>query len=77
MLRKLLLKLLRVTPEEQVRYVLVARLPDEVFKDLRHRVGGAASCITTSQTTDIQAGYMLGINHVLNIVQEGFTLPRA
>ena len=62
-------------PDPPVITMFVARLTPDVLEDLRKRIGGSANCIATSQTTDIQAGYMLGINHVLNVLQEGFTLP--
>lgn len=52
----------------------VVRLSPDQLAEVRKRVGGPASCIVGAQTTDIQAGYMLGINHVLNILAEGFTL---
>ena len=50
----------------------VTRLTPEVYAHLRRALGGNAQCFATQQTTEIQAGFMLGINHVLNLLQEGF-----
>lgn len=56
----------------EVRVVKKVRLEQSVLNDLRRRVGG--TCVVTTQTTDHMAGYQLGINHVLNVLQEGFTI---
>lgn len=52
--------------------VYVARLSPDVFAQLKQRVNG--SCIVTTTTTDLQAGFQLGVNHAINVVAEGFTI---
>lgn len=64
----------RKEPAVTTRTVIVARLSPEMLADLRRRVGGPATCLVGSQTTDIQAGYMLGINHALNVIAQDFTI---
>lgn len=68
MLRKLINFLL--VPKE----VTIVRLDPAVLLDLKRKVG--ATCIVTSQTTEHQAGYQLGVQHVLNVLQEGYTISR-
>ena len=64
-------------PAEQVVTIeqVVVRLEHSVMQDLRRKVN--ASALVTSQTTDLQAGFQLGINHVLNVLQEGYTITRS
>ena len=71
MLRNLINRLLR--PLLVQRYIV--RLEPSVLADLRRKVGG--TCIVTSQTTEHMAGYQLGIAHVLNVLQEGYTVSRS
>lgn len=68
---------LKQHPPEQIiervtQVTKVVRLEQSILNDLRRRVGG--TCVVTTQTTDHMAGYQLGINHVLNVLQEGFTI---
>lgn len=58
-------------PKQEV----VVRLEQAVLNDLRKKVN--ASALVTSTTTDLQAGFQLGINHVLNVLQEGYTITRS
>lgn len=51
----------------------IQRLTPEVLREIRRKVGGPASCLVTTTTTELQAGFQLGINHVLNILAEDFT----
>jgi hypothetical protein len=53
----------------------VYRLDRDSLTALRRSVN--PSTFVTGQTTDIQAGYMLGVQHVLNALQEGFTVETA
>jgi hypothetical protein len=68
--RNFILKLLGYDPAKMV----IVRLEPAVFADLRKKVG--ANCIVTQLTTDHQAGFQLGINHVLNVLQEGYVTSR-
>lgn len=60
----------------QPEKVTVVRLSPEMMADLRRRLGGAGLIVVSGHTTDIQSGYMLGVNHVLNVLQEGFVIER-
>ena len=71
MLRNLILRLLGIQPEK----VIIVRLEQSVMNDLRRRVNG--TCMVTTQTTDLQAGYQLGMAHVLNVLQEGYVTTRS
>lgn len=53
---------------------VIVRLDPSILADLRRKVGG--SCVVTTQTTEHVAGYQLGIAHVLNVLQEGYTISR-
>lgn len=70
MLRRLLARFNRPATRE----VIVVRLNTDVYNAFRAQLGGGATCTATAQTTDIQAGYMLGINYVLNKLQEGIVI---
>lgn len=59
-----------------VQEQIVVRLEQAVFNDLRRKLGGSTHCVASSQTTDIQAGYMLGVQHVLTTLQEGYVTAR-
>jgi hypothetical protein len=50
---------------------IIARLPSAVYKDLEKKL---TSVVVTEKTTEIQAGYMLGIQQALRVIREGFTI---
>lgn len=50
----------------------VVRLSSEVYNALEKEV--RTNTIVTDKTTDIQAGYALGIQHVLGILRRGYTI---
>ena len=56
---------------------LVTRLHPEEFKKLRDKCGGTHVCRVTPETTPQQAGFLLGVQHVLNLLSEGFTTAEA
>ena len=58
--------------KRKVKVTEVVRLSPMVYAALRKQLGGSSTAHATHLTTEIQAGYMLGINHVLNVLQEGF-----
>ena len=47
------------------------RLTPEVYEKLE---AGLPKPIVTGQTTEHQVGYMLGIQYVLSVLREGFTI---
>ena len=49
-----------------------ARLPQHVYDELERKVGGV---VVNQITTDLQAGYMLGIQAVLKELRNGFVVP--
>lgn len=51
----------------------VYRLDPDMLAAVRHKAQGGAIAINHN-TTPIQAGFQLGVQHVLNILQEGFTV---
>lgn len=51
----------------------VTRLSPEELRKLRDLCGGRAGCRVTETTTPQQAGFQLGVQHVLNLLAEGFT----
>lgn len=51
----------------------VTRLHPEELKKLRTKLGGEYACRVASETTPLQAGFLLGVQHVLNLLSEGFT----
>lgn len=53
----------------------IVRLEASVLESLHQKVN--ASAVVTSQTTDLMAGYQLGVNHVLNILRTGYTITRS
>lgn len=55
--------------------VRIARLTSDVFEALRHQVNG--TCLVTSTTTELQAGFQLGIAHVLNAISTGLVIETA
>lgn len=70
MLRRIIERLLR----PYVARHFIVRLEPAVLADLRRKVG--STCVVTTQTTEHMAGYQLGIAHVLNVLQEGYTISR-
>lgn len=50
---------------------IVIRLAPEAYQQLARKFG---ACVVTKDTTDLQAGYMLGVKAVLDAVREGFTI---
>jgi hypothetical protein len=52
----------------------VVRLRWDQLDALRKDLGGATSTFVTKETTEIQAGFMLGVNHVLAKLQAGYTI---
>lgn len=51
---------------------LVTRLTPDVFNQLTREVNG--STFVTASTTELQAGFMLGVVHVLNAIQKGIVI---
>lgn len=49
-----------------------ARLPEHVYKELE---GKLASPVVNQVTTDLQAGFMLGVQAVLKELRNGFVVP--
>ena len=56
-------------PTEEV----IVRLQPDVYRLLEESLPAPA---VTTTTTDLQAGYALGIQAVLKKLREGFTVPR-
>lgn len=50
---------------------VIQRLSPEALAAVRHRVAGVITI--NANTTPLQAGFQLGVQHVLNTLQEGFT----
>jgi len=50
---------------------IIHRLSDEVYDNL---VSNFPNILVTKETTDIQAGYMLGVQAVLAKLREGFVI---
>lgn len=55
----------------------VIRLHPEELRKLRKQLGGEGIDHVNDKTTPLQAGFQLGINRVLNVLQEGFTITLA
>lgn len=49
--------------------IVVARLSPDVYRALVAKVN-TANCQVTATTTDLQAGFMLGVQHVLQVLRE-------
>ena len=49
-----------------------ARLPQHVYAALEARMAGP---VVSQVTTDLQAGYMLGVQAVLKELRNGFVVP--
>lgn len=62
-------------PKPRVEVVFVARIQDAVFQDFKKKVNNGI--YVSHQTTEIQAGHMLGVQHVLNLLQENLTIPNS
>lgn len=57
------------------RTVTVTRLTREVYDNFEKSLNGNG--FVTATTTDLQAGFMLGINHALRMLREGITIETA
>lgn len=55
--------------------IIVNRLSPEVFEQLRKQAT-QGSLIVTGTTTELQAGQMLGVQHVLNLIRDGITVEQ-
>jgi hypothetical protein len=51
----------------------MARLTKEVYEDLEKKLPAPA---VQRDTTDLQAGFQLGIQHVLKLLREGYVVGR-
>lgn len=49
-----------------------ARLPQHVYESLEAKMAGP---VVNQVTTDLQAGYMLGVQAVLKELRNGFVVP--
>ena len=54
------------------RTVEYARLTQHVYDELERKVG---SVVVNQVTTDLQAGYMLGVQAVLKELRNGYVVP--
>lgn len=54
------------------QHKVVIRLTDEVF---RHIESKCPAPVVTHQTTDLQAGFQLGVQHVLKLLRDGVVVP--
>ncbi|OZI20062.1 hypothetical protein CAL26_21140 [Bordetella genomosp. 9] len=52
----------------------IHRLSPEAYRALEKLLAGSASAVVTSQTTDLQAGDMLGVQRVLKALRDGFVV---
>jgi hypothetical protein len=59
-------------PEVKTEVRVVVRLEQSMLDKLSKTV--AAHTIVNQQTTELMAGYQLGMQKVLNALQEGFTI---
>lgn len=57
-------------PELPPRPLYFHRLSPEVMRDLEAKLGNLT--IVTTTTTDLQAGYALGVQRVLQLLREGY-----
>lgn len=53
--------------------VIVARLTPSMLADLEKRLPPP---VVDERTTDLQAGYRLGIQHVIKLLREGYTIQQ-
>lgn len=53
---------------------MVYRLTPEVYSQLEEKL--LSDVLVNKETTDLQAGYMLGIQKVLKVLRDGFTIAR-
>lgn len=58
--------------ETKAKEVVVHRLTQEVYKHLESQMPVP---FVNQQTTDVQAGFALGIQYVLKQLREGFVVP--
>lgn len=76
MLKSLLLKLARgilawAEPNDGKPVAYVARLTEEQFNVLQRKLPSTA---VTSNTTDTQAAYQLGVAHAVAVIREGWVV---
>lgn len=62
-----------MTTDQQTTRLIVTRLGAEEYRLLEQQVG---NYVVTDKTTEISAGYQLGVQHVLKIVCDGFVTGR-
>ena len=48
------------------------RLDNRVYEELEKKVMGTP--IVTKETTELQAGFQLGVQHVLKVLRDGYTV---
>lgn len=60
--------------ELNVTQVEVVRLSRDQYQKLVHSLGGMAVPFSGNQTTEQQAGFMLGIQYVLQKLRDGFVI---
>jgi hypothetical protein len=54
-----------------MKELVVVRLDQSMYRELEQKL---TPPVVTSQTTDLQAGYQLGVQSVLKMLREGYTL---
>lgn len=62
-----------MTKPEAVKPQEFARLRSDVYQDLERKCG---AIVVTRETTDVQAGFQLGVQHVLRLLREGYVIGR-
>lgn len=60
-----------MTDEKKTTPRTYARLTTEVYQDLERKVG---QVMVTRETTDLQAGFQLGVQSVLKLLREGYVI---
>lgn len=58
-------------PDNTKNIIQVHRLSKQAYDDLEKKLGPIKP---TTTTTPIEAGYTLGVQHVLKLVREGYTI---
>lgn len=56
--------------EKKEEIVFIHRLREVMIRDIEKKIGGMVS--VNSETTDIQAGFMLGVQYVLGKLRDGY-----
>lgn len=69
----------RIPPANKAEDTPATPLPTQTFHRLSQTALGALTAslppaMPSSNTTDIQAGFMLGIQHTLNLLRNGFVV---